>query len=275
MGFIWRCGLPAILLAEHRSIDPEAGELLSPDELDVLHVNALDLDSIGSDHTTSAHFMAQLRNMVDKDRNGKVSPDELLQHCLARDKRLLLDMPNDSNDFDTDGDAHVSWDELLTSLQPLEAEDQEPRLRSHFLSSDMDEDGRLNQTEVTRFFFEHASSQGDSAADAAISDLDRNGDAQLDTDEYLAGSQHHGESSREEFGKLDSDKDGFLSAGEYGALATGAHIVQDILSTFVQALDSDRDGIISISEAGENFDKVKDHEAMLMWFDAAGQDQEL
>jgi Ca2+-binding EF-hand superfamily protein len=135
---------------------------------------------------------------------------------LAQDSEPEVDRTPFIQHFDQDGDALISAHEF-----PGE-DDQFNRL-------EINGDGYIDATETTR------RPPGHSDPGETITEFDADGDGQLSSAEF-PGPAHH-------FDNLDTDNDGFLSAGELSAGRPGPPEGEGF-----ERDDTDRDGMVSRTE---------------------------
>jgi Ca2+-binding EF-hand superfamily protein len=101
-------------------------------------------------HTISKEEVDQILKDHGLDKSGKIGFDEF---CKLME--TFLEQDTDFNDvfdeFDTDGDGHISKKELTTMLSSLGPYTQAD-IDLMFAQADMDGDGKITKDEFSRFF---------------------------------------------------------------------------------------------------------------------------
>mmetsp|Transcript_4088 Transcript_4088/g.11623 ORF Transcript_4088/g.11623 Transcript_4088/m.11623 type:complete len:288 (+) Transcript_4088:75-938(+) len=209
-----------------------------------------------------------LHKKFDKNRDGKVSIDELLQFSrsmvglgAAGEVSMMM------QDIDTSKDGKLSLEEWLVELDtqvkdhPEEIKNIDHRKKveaAKFKASDSDKDGLLDVQELVSFFFPETNPK---VLDIVVKDIhktkDKDKDGKLSPIEFWAAldpSDDEGpdddlhEDELADFRRLDADGDGGISVKELKAWESGHFHTDEVLMKMFQAVDKNRDNHITAAE---------------------------
>eukprot|EP00927_Polykrikos_kofoidii_P020192 TRINITY_DN19516_c0_g1_i1.p1 TRINITY_DN19516_c0_g1~~TRINITY_DN19516_c0_g1_i1.p1 ORF type:complete len:1319 (-),score=286.99 TRINITY_DN19516_c0_g1_i1:59-3499(-) len=212
--------------------------------------------------------LQDLHALMDKNKDGKVTIDEMLSHISeARRSHAVLNMNDMFASTDKNSDGKLSFSEV-TDITKSES-------MSKFKAADEDGDRTLNIREFVSIYEPETSHAVSGViADEFVLNHDKDHDSQLSKLEFTsaqAGPQDHsiietGEASvaeeDREFEMLDKDHDGLLDHAEMLDWAMGRHWIASHLSEIMDVADQDGDGYITEEElrkAGDTISLVDGH----------------
>ena len=206
---------------------------------------------------------------LDYDGDGSITHDEF----RAGLRRIGVILPIGTvkeliKTFDADGDGMIEWQEFVhefgTKPHQLQAmllaQGQKSDARQEILTRiwkrvDADGSGALDREEVRQVLIQMGRPEEDIDLDAAMEELDADGDGEVDFGEFEAWFFKRGVDLQATFAAMDIDGDGSLTHREFreGLRGLGINLpisqVEDLIATF----DKDGDGEIDYSEFVREF----------------------
>lgn len=192
-----------------------------------------------------------LFGMMDTDKDGKVSLDELQHFRLETAKSHVRKMFRLPTDVDTNKDGKLSFEEMKDehtrlglSLQRLDPEGikrEFAKEESKFRQADINKDGKLEGDELLVYY--HADLDHEiSLLDAKhwMQEMDQNKDGKITPPEFTMFNAN--------FAHVDHDQNGEIDVEELHHWATG---LQDFISTMLRVIrvaDKDHDNMLTLQE---------------------------
>uniref|UniRef100_A0A8C4R0Y4 Reticulocalbin-3 n=1 Tax=Eptatretus burgeri TaxID=7764 RepID=A0A8C4R0Y4_EPTBU len=232
---------------------------------------------------TQLDFNELLGLMVDKidaDHDGLVTEDELREWIKFAQRRWLVeDADKQWNSHDLDVDGHISWDEYKNvtysslSDEEIDEDEDEPyeqlivRDERRFKTADLDKDGHLDKDEFSAFLHpEEFEQMKDLVITETLEDIDKNGDGEIDVDEYI-GDMYNPEddyeepdwlnSERQQFSEFrDKNKDGKMDRDEVAAwiLPSDYDHADSEAKHLLFESDTNKDGKLTKDEIVDKYD---------------------
>lgn len=186
--------------------------------------------------------LRHLYKLWDKNKDGKVSKDELLKFAQEIQHELTSRTVNASlNLYDVNKDGLLSMVEL--GVIENGADDFEV---SRFKAADANNDGLLDREELQCFFHPRSNSPSLKLwAQQTFHEKDINGDGKLTENEW---SNHGPLAYEKSFAQLDKSGDGSLDLEEVMQYESQESKVQDAMTNFFKRTDQDNDGEINLAE---------------------------
>lgn len=236
-----------------------------------------DADAYDDYDLADALTSEQLRNMhskFDLDGNGKASLEEVLSFAARIGLEVARkDIGTVLQEIDTDKDSHVNLDEHLNDIHSQaeggdEAEMKELEVRKSlearkFAAADSNGDGKLQSDELAALFYPETHDgvlTVSSAENLKLKDL--NGDGKLSVREFWEAGDADAEGvdlSQEElsdFGKLDTDGDGFLNLDELKTWDSGRFHTAEAMTKMFEIADKDNDFHVTAQELQDSRDSL-------------------
>lgn len=158
---------------------------------------------------------------IDDNKDGYVSEDELkIWIKRAQQKYIFDNVQNQWNDFDTNNDGYIGWEEYknVTYGSYLDSPQTDTdfnyaqmmqRDERRFRMADKNGDMYVNKEEFTAFLHpEEFSHMKDIVVQETIEDIDKNGDGYIDLQEYI-GDMYSPENGEEEPDWVKSEREQF------------------------------------------------------------------
>mmetsp|Transcript_28907 Transcript_28907/g.69486 ORF Transcript_28907/g.69486 Transcript_28907/m.69486 type:complete len:300 (-) Transcript_28907:93-992(-) len=221
---------------------------------------------------TQLHTIA--RNKVDSNQDGHLDLDELRNFArYLREKERDVNTRDEMARWDANNDGKVMKEELYGDLAMLNNNDVIATalklMDEKFAVSDKNQDGMLGKEELMIFLHPELDQAAiDLEAQQQFNQLNRNGDAGVDFNEYQAefGTTVGSDSidtlrfsqDLKEFKLHDHDNNGLLSVEEMRELVHGDKYLHSTLDDLFTLADHDKDGLISLAE----FEK-QDHSRLI------------
>lgn len=216
------------------------------------------------DEALTEEHVRKLHSRFDANQDGRVPIDELLSFAKLMGKEVAgKDSKAILQEIDTDRDGKVSLEEHLHDVHqqadvndPDELRELEGRkaLESRkFAAADSDGDSFLDVNELPAIFYPETH-QGvlDVTVQEALAAKDKNRDGVLSQKEFwesdMAPEVELSEEEKDDFGKLDSDRDGQLSLDELRFWESGAYHTQEAMRKIFDLADKDGDMHVTADE---------------------------
>ena len=205
--------------------------------------------------------------MIDKDRSGYITPEEMYEYFLAtgndaaHDKQKFL---TTFQAFDANGDGRISYEEFRRMAEIVKASqgsaDSEERVA--FLIVDTDGNGYITPDELYKFCL---TSNPDIASDpnkfkSVFNLIDTNGDGKVDFEEFKRMTRAYKyaivdgkvDQDRANFFIIDIDGDGYITLDEFYkflvAANSGTVIDEKKVKNLFNDFDVNRDGRLNFEE---------------------------
>lgn len=146
-----------------------------------------------STQLNQAHDAIKLFNQIDKNGDGKISREELvdgLQLFLKLSgKKLKEEVETIFSNIDTDHNDYIEYEEFVRAAIDKEYFLNENFLRFAFNYFDSDQSGAITLEEITNLFYQNDKNKKDSKAQEQLrkcfEEIDINGDGELSFDEFM------------------------------------------------------------------------------------------
>jgi len=231
-------------------------------------------------------FLKALRKVVDVDGDAKITYAELFSYAHKRHTEGGDVMGRGMMWLDKDKDGKVTLDEMESglSLDETMAQDMKDHSAAKFKAADNDKDGLLTEDELVHYF--HPASKQEVLlleAGKQFEELDKDKDGKLTLVEfygdfevpaeiiaYSAAKHDHTKPVKDavaqEFVVLDEDGDHRLSVEEFKHIHTGEHHIRHDMQTFLTEIDADGDGHVSMEEIETKYDTMDSHHVVARYF---------
>jgi len=250
------------------------GENAEQDEHDELSGNAAFAEEDdGMDDELTQQQLQRMHARIDKDNNGKVSIQEL-QHFAADMRKIVAksDSQGTLQDMDSNEDGKVSMAEWLGSAEQSgmtsDAKEAISLEEAKFKAADINSDGFLAADELPTLLFPALHQEVLTVtAKHAMSEWDKDGDSQLTPKEFWQGemNEHFEEiqdADMEDFKKLDTDANGFISIEELKSWVSGHFHSEEALQLTFKTADKDKDGHVTAKEFWEAVEHLTDGDSL-------------
>jgi Ca2+-binding EF-hand superfamily protein len=242
-----------------------------------------DEDSVWTnEHLTKEQFQ-KLHKKADASGDGKITISELLDFSdLTRTAIVQKDAGEGFPGMDGDDDGKISLNELLeNTVGPIDAgkEDADEKAMreldtAKFKAADKNGDGFLDKDESVGFLYPELNDGVLSlVATDSLKTKDKNNDGELEHLEFWAAADGEEEddidketpnqdildNQKEEFGKLDLNKNGKLDATELKHWESGRFHTVDALTHLFGIADEDEDGFVTASELDKSRLHLSNH----------------
>uniref|UniRef100_A0A915J6Q1 Reticulocalbin-3 n=1 Tax=Romanomermis culicivorax TaxID=13658 RepID=A0A915J6Q1_ROMCU len=229
----------------------------------------------------SKERLSKLLPVIDKDKDGFITEDELREHIKFMQKRYIMkdvDRTWANHGGNKSAENKLTWDDYRSTVYGSEENIDMPKEYSHMLKrderrwklADLDNDNSLSKEEYACFMHpEDCDHMKNVIVTETVEDIDKNDDGAVDLEEYISDmyrpSDHPGEkgepdwvqAEREMFkthrdknkdGKLDNDelKEWIMPTGFDHAEAEAKHLLQ--------IADDNKDGQLSKDEILTHYD---------------------
>lgn len=241
-----------------------------------------DEDSVWAKEHLSKDQFQQIHKKVDASGDGKITVQELLDFSgLTRNSIVKKDAAEGFPGMDGDDDGKISLAELLentvgpdTGKEDADEKAMRELDTAKFKAADKNGDGFLDKDESVGFLYPELN---DGVlvlvAENSLKTMDKNSDGELDHDEFWAVSKSADEddidnempnqdildNQKEEFGKLDLNKNGKLDASELKHWESGRFHTEDALTHLFGLADEDEDGFVTASELDKSRLHLSNH----------------
>eukprot|EP00928_Gymnodinium_smaydae_P054952 TRINITY_DN38632_c0_g1_i1.p1 TRINITY_DN38632_c0_g1~~TRINITY_DN38632_c0_g1_i1.p1 ORF type:complete len:341 (+),score=85.29 TRINITY_DN38632_c0_g1_i1:123-1025(+) len=232
------------------------------------------------DEPLSEDTLTHLHKLLDENKDGLLSREEAKRVSDQwRKKWQEKDLKELLEHWDHDGDGRLEEEQLMKeheAPQDLEGEDylspeerkkhlqslkeEERYNRAKFKAADQDGDGHLSGEEIVNFFHEQGPDVQEVVTGHGFRNIDRNNDGKLEMKELfgqLIDDEEHPEVKQneevdpqdlEDFRKMDTDQDGFLTQEEYSVWHTGEYHSNKGFSALFDAADPENKGHITLED---------------------------
>jgi len=243
-----------------------------------------DEDSVWEKEHLSKDQFQQIHKKVDASGDGKITVRELLDFSdVTRSSIVKKDAAEGFPAMDGDTDGRISLAELLENTGYMgpdagKEDAEEKAMReldtAKFKAADKNGDGFLDQDESVGFLYPELN---DGVlvlvAENSLKTKDKNGDGELEHEEFWAEahsadeddidkeetSQDILDNQKEEFGKLDLNKNGKLDATELKHWESGRFHTEDALTHLFGLADEDEDGFVTAKELDQSRLHLSNH----------------
>jgi len=199
----------------------------------------------------------KLHAKMDADASGKLSLDEIVRFYHETQQSVAAkEAPGIMEEIDGDKDGKVSLDEITRDMHGADEDESsreqtDTREGEKFKVADSDNDGLLDEKELSAFFYHGNHNILQITAEHRMQDQDEDKDGFLTIEELFGkiegGPEAYG-SSLQTFKKLDKDGSGKIDVKELLPYESGhVHILQDIES-FMNFADTNGDQHMTIEE---------------------------
>ena len=146
-----------------------------------------------STQLSQAHDAIKLFNQIDKNGDGKISREELLDglqlYLKLSGKKLREEVEIIFNNIDTDHNGYIEYEEFIRAAIDKEYFLNESFLRFAFNYFDSDQSGGITLEEITNLFYQNENNKKDSKAQNQLKEcfkeIDINGDGELSFEEFV------------------------------------------------------------------------------------------
>nr|AAA30007.1 troponin C [Lytechinus pictus] len=213
----------------------------------------------------SSDEIKQMFDDLDKDGNGRISPDELNKGVREIYTKVVDGMANKLiQEADKDGDGHVNMEEFFDTLVvklpigmgPCKDEEYREYYKNEFEKFDKNGDGSLTTAEMSEFMSK-STKYSDKEIEYLISRVDLNDDGRVQFNEFfmhLDGvSKDH---IKQQFMAIDKDKNGKISPEEmvFGITKIYRQMVDfEVAKLIKESSFEDDDGYINFNEFVNRF----------------------
>eukprot|EP00931_Biecheleriopsis_adriatica_P071547 TRINITY_DN45407_c0_g1_i1.p1 TRINITY_DN45407_c0_g1~~TRINITY_DN45407_c0_g1_i1.p1 ORF type:complete len:254 (+),score=75.14 TRINITY_DN45407_c0_g1_i1:65-826(+) len=185
----------------------------------------------------------KLHGLVDADKDGKLSIDELFLFASDFDEQYAAKQAQESfGDIDRDKNGRVDMHEIRD--YDTEADSSEER----FKAADADGDGMLDSKELIGFMFPwHNDKVATLLAESSFRDMDRDKNGRLSEEEIFV-TERPLPLDDQGLKLLDEDNDGNLNFSEYKQWFFGVYDRKADLLEVAYLADQDSDGLVTMDE---------------------------
>jgi len=225
--------------------------------------------------TLTVEQVKKLHVKVDKNEDGKASLEEFLAYSKHMRKELAKkDIKTILDEMDGDKDGKLSLSELLKDMdqwdegdeqEKKEAQERKNLEEAKFKASDENNDGFLELSEMPSLFYpETQDSVLELTAKSTLQQKDKDGDGLLTEREFWDGDINEttdepvpiSDEEKEDFKKLDVNRDGKLELAELKQWESGVYHTSEAMRKLFDAIDTDKDNHVSSAELENGREKM-------------------
>jgi len=184
--------------------------------------------------------------MIDSNKDGQLSLDELQSFNLDTEKRLALKDFRPPPGADANKDGAVTLEELEKDIRKhvkgKDAEEELEEQKKRFGIADMDKNGKLSGEELVAFFVPSLNINHELALleiEPMLTPKDADKDGKLSPAEFK---------DKEGFEEADANKDGFVSLHELFTWTSGLQDFKTAMEQLLKVADKDGNGLASLKE---------------------------
>lgn len=232
--------------------------------------------------TLSEEDLRGLHAKLDKNGDGKVHMDEVMQHADEARKRIVKsEIADVMDEIDSTKDGHLTLEEHMSEVEEFMQGDEEEKEKQRafekakFNAADANGDGKLDVNEIASFMHPNTHPE---VLELHIKEemrrWDTDKDSKLNKKEWLAAKKRgeyidpDAHSPSDDFDKLDGNKDGLIDMNELRHWESGRFHMEVAMKELYQLADKNRDHHMTADEfvaAAEHFDGLDAHSHLVEW----------
>jgi len=255
--------------------DEENAPEASDEEADIGEGTGVHEDK-GEQSTVTADHLRKLHKTLDKDKDGKVNLQEVMEHGHHMRKAVVTkEIAGIFDEIESTKDGHLSMEEHLAEIGEFhEGTDEEKgHQKAHdiakFKAADVNKDDKLDKEELVHMMYPDTHPEVlDLHTKEDMRKRDADKDGKLSKEEWTkdhASGEHIDPDKKADpegdFANLDEDKDGFISFDELRHWESGLHHRDSAMKSLLEMADKDKDGSLTADELAGVADTLDGHDS--------------
>lgn len=230
----------------------------------------------GEQSTVTADHLRKLHKTMDKDKDGKVALDEVMEHGHHMRKAVVTkEIAGIFDEIESTKDGHLSMEEHLAEIGEFHegSDEEKAHQKAHdiakFKAADVNKDDKLDKEELVHMMYPDTHPEVlDLHTKEDMRKRDENKDGKLSKEEWTKDAtpgEHEDPDKKHDpsgdFEKLDEDKNGFISFDELRHWESGLHHRDSAMRSLLVMADKDKDGKLTADELAGVADELDGHDS--------------